>query len=208
MTLSDLTSSLNFRGPEARGRIFLPRLILMTDDARHPDPLPTIDALPAGSAVIFRHYGAPDRTALARKVVKHAQAREVRVLVAGDPRLAVKVGADGLHLPEALARRGPGVWRAWRALREGWLITAAAHSPAALRRADAAGADAVLLSPVFPTKSHPGAAPLGSLRFRILCASSRLPVYALGGVTKATARRLKGSGAVGFAGIGFLSGQR
>ena len=208
MTLSDLTCCLNFGGPETRGRIILPRLILMTDEERLPDPLPAIDALPSGSAVIFRHYGTPERSALARKVIKHARARRVRVLVAGDPRLAIEAGADGLHLPEALARRGPGAWRTWREGREGWLITAAAHSPAALRWADTAGADAVLLSPVFPTKSHPGARPLGNLRFRALCASSRLPVYALGGVTEATAPRLKGSGAAGLAGIGFLSGRR
>ena len=30
------------------------------------------------------------------------------------------------------------------------------------------GADAVLLSPVFPTRSHPGAPVLGPVRFRLL----------------------------------------
>ncbi|MDA0305926.1 MAG: thiamine phosphate synthase [Proteobacteria bacterium] len=215
MTLSDLTRCLNFAAPQRPQRIALPRLILMTDEARLPDPHPAIDALPAGSAVIFRHYDTPGRAALAQEVVNHARARRVRVLVAGDPRLAVKVGADGLHLPEAMARRGPGAWRTWFPGRgedgggawAGWLITAAAHSPAALRRAETAGADAVLLSPVFPSQSHPDAAHLGNLRFRALCAASRLPVYALGGVTKATARRLRGSGAAGLAGIGFLYGQ-
>jgi len=212
MTLSDLTRCLNFVAPQRPQRTALPRLILMTDEKRLPDPLPAIDALPAGSAVIFRHYDTPERAALAQEVVNHARARRVRVLVAGDPRLAVKVGADGLHLPEAMAQRGPGAWRTWFPGRggagAGWLITAAAHSPAALRRAEAAGADAVLLSPVFPSQSHPDAAHLGNLRFRVLCASSRLPVYALGGVTKATARLLKDSGAAGLAGIGFLYGQR
>ena len=115
MTLSDSTRCLNFGGAEIRGRIILPRLILMTDEERLPDPLPAIEALPSGSAVIFRHYGAPDRTALARLVVRHARRRRVLVLVAGDPRLAVLCGADGLHLPDAMARRGPGAWRGWRA---------------------------------------------------------------------------------------------
>lgn len=205
MTLSDLQGYLNFKGPENRGRIILPRLILMTDETRLPDPLPAIDALPPGSAVILRHYGAPDRAALARTVVEYARRRRVRVLVAGDPHLAVQSGADGLHLPDSMARRGPGAWQGWRAWGKNWLITAAAHSPAALRRAEAAGADAILLSPVFPTKSHPDAAPLGNLRFRVFCASSPLPVYALGGITEVSARRLRGSGAVGLAGIGFLS---
>ena len=51
-------------------------------------------------------------------------------------------------------------------------------------------ADAVLLSPAFLTRSHPGAAALGPLRFRLLAAHARTPVIALGGMTPATAHRL------------------
>ena len=52
-------------------------------------------------------------------------------------------------------------------------------------------ADAVLLSPVFATRSHPGGARLGPLRFRLLAAKSRAPVIALGGMNHHTARRLR-----------------
>ena len=69
-------------------------------------------------------------------------------------------------------------------------------------RAALAGVDAVLLSPVFPTKSHPGAAPIGPLRFAAWVRECPLPVYALGGVSLQSARRLASSGAAGFAGIG------
>ncbi|WP_343868577.1 thiamine phosphate synthase, partial [Caenispirillum bisanense] len=61
------------------------------------------------------------------------------------------------------------------------------------------GADAALLSPVFPTRSHPGAATLGPWRFSLWAGAARLPVVALGGVTAATARRL--GHAAGTAGI-------
>jgi len=197
--------NLRHRGRPRQPGGALPPLILMTDAARLADPLPVVAALPAGSAVIIRHYGDPDREDLARRVMAVARPRGVRVLIAGDAVLAVKVGADGLHLPEAMAALGPGPWRGWR--RPRWLLTAAAHSPAALRRAARAGADAALLAPVFPTASHPQATPLGSLRFAAWCRQSPLPVYALGGVSAATAGRLKASGAAGFAGIGgFLAG--
>ncbi len=127
------------------------------------------------------------------------------LLIAGDWRLAAGLRADGLHLPESMVRRGA---RPWRASPRRWLVTAAAHSSAAVRRAAACGADAVLVSPVFPTASHPGRPTLGVLRFVQLVRGSPVPVYALGGLTATTAPRLAASGAAGFAAIGGLSAQR
>ena len=177
----------------------LPALVLMTDSARLADPLPAAHALPAGSAVILRHYGAPDREALARRLAALAHRRGLRLLVGGDPALARRVGAAGVHLPARAAARARSV--RWRAE---WLVTAAAHSPAALGKAAAAGADAALLSPVFATASHPDTRPLGPHRFAALARASALPVYALGGIAPARTRLLQGSGAVGIAAIGGL----
>ena len=42
-----------------------------------------------------------------------------------------------------------------------WLVSAAAHDEASARRAARAGVDLILLSPVFPTNSHPGRPALG-----------------------------------------------
>ena len=177
----------------------LPALVLMTDEARLADPLPAACALPVGSAVILRHYGAPERAALARSLAAIARRRGLVLLVGEDPALARRVGAHGVHLPErAMGRAGAVRWQ-----RE-WLITAAAHSAPALRAAAAAGADAALLSPVFATESHPGVRALGVHRFAALARQSSLPVYALGGIDRARARLLQGSGAVGIAGIGGL----
>lgn len=177
-----------------------PRLALMTDDTRLPDPAATIRALPPGSMVILRDYGAPGRAALARRLAVLCKRRRLTFLVAGDWRLAARVGADGLHLPEAMAKRGRGPWS-----RRRWIVTAAAHSQAALFRAARAGADAALLAPVFPTASHPGRPALGPVRFAAQVRRSPLPVYALGGIGPVTARRLKGAGHAGFAGIGEIA---
>ena len=190
----------------ARGRL-LPRLILMTDSVRLPDPLSAIVRLPRGSAVILRHYddGAPDgttREALARRLLADCRRCGVLLLIAGDAQLAAAIGADGLHLPEHQLRHGPRRWRLWR--RPLWIVTAAAHGPAALCQARCAGADAALLSPVFPTASHPGAATLGPLRFARLAGATPMPVYAVGGISGTAARRLRGAQPAGFAGIGGL----
>ncbi len=205
MRVTDLTGSLNLsrRGTQRRESVILPSFILMTDDVRLADPVAVVETLPKNSAVIFRHYESPDRESLAAGLIARARPRGVRVLVAADAGLAVKLGADGLHLPETMAKRGPGCWQAWR--QPGWLVTASAHSEAALHRAQGAGADAALLAPVFRTASHPQTPPLGPIRFAAWCRRSPLPVYALGGISKASARRLKNSGVRGFAGIsGFL----
>ena len=188
------------RGAAPRPACILPACILIAERERLADLEPAIAKLPRGSAVILRDYGAADRAAYAARLARLCRSRRLRLLVAGDVRLALAVGAQGLHLPEAAACSGDRRWRLWR--KPGWLVTAAAHSPRAVARARRAGADALLLSPVFATASHPEATPLGPLRFAAWARQARLPVYALGGMTAASTRRLAGSGAAGIAAIG------
>ena len=124
------------------------------------------------------------------------------ILLAGaDPGLASRIGADGVHLPERRAAEAAAMRRA----RPGWIVTCAAHGAAAIVRARRAGADAVVVSSVFASASASAGRPLGALRFAGLVRIAGLPVYALGGVSAATARRLARSGAVGFAAVEALS---
>jgi len=71
---------------------------------------------------------------------------------------------------------------------------ATAHCLRELGLAARRRADAVLFSPVFPTRSHPGARGLGAVRFLHLARQSRLRVLALGGMNARSARRLPGLG--------------
>lgn len=179
----------------------LPHRFLFTDETRLADPLPAIAALPPGSGVVFRHYSDPGRGALARAVAELCRERGVLLVVAGDATLARAIGAAGLHLPEGIARRGrPRRWRR----RPGSVLTVSAHSRRAICCAVEVGADAVFLAPVFATASHPAARPLGVLRFAALTRGCPLPVYALGGMSPAAMRRLRGTGCRGIAGIGLF----
>jgi len=190
------------RGAAFDMRSGLPGLWMMTDPAREPDPLAAASRLPRGAGVILRHYGAPARRALARRLARLCRRRGLVLLIAGDWRLALAVGAQGVHLPEGLVSTQP-VRR-----KPGWIITSAAHSRAALIAADRTGVDAVLLSPAFATASHPGVRTLGAVRFCALSRAIATPVYALGGITATTARRLAGARTRGFAAIGALSTRR
>ncbi len=192
--LSGLVQRLNL------GSAALPHMIAMTDEVRFPDPTEVIPRLSRNSVLILRHYGVPTRALLAAKLVPLCRHYGVRLLIANDARLAYAVHADGLHLSEHALRRGAQAWRQWCPAH--WLVTAAAHSPVALRRAARAGAHAALLAPVFPTASHPGRTSLGILRLMQWSRNSPVPVYALGGIDISTVRRLAGCPLAGIAGIG------
>jgi thiamine-phosphate pyrophosphorylase len=170
----------------------------MTDDARLPDPLAAVRALPAGSMVIVRARDGARRAQLARQIVALNRKHALKILVAGDVALAARLRADGVHLAEAELPRGARL----RARHPGWLITVAAHHARSVTQAHTLGLDAVLLSPVFPTESHRGAPALGIFRCAAIARAARLPVYALGGVDARNAVAL--AAVAGIAAIGAL----
>jgi thiamine-phosphate pyrophosphorylase len=195
--LAEEARRLQARQARQRQHRTLPSLWLVTDGRRLPDPLPAVAALPRGSGVIFRHYEAPGRGALAAALARLCRRRGVLLLVAGDARLAAAVGAAGVHLPEAEGYRATALKRQ----RPTWVVSIAAHSLPALKLKRARVADFTLLSPVFATRSHPGAITLGPLRFASLCRQSPVRVVALGGINGATASLLHGARHSGLAAI-------
>jgi len=173
-----------------RSRQPLPRLWLMTDERMGDALWAALGRLPRGSGVIFRHYATCDRRALFERVRTIARKRRLVLVLAGTPRQAVAWRADGAH------GRSPHR-RAARPL----LRTAPAHDA---RELAAARAQAVLLSPVFPTRSHAQARTLGPLRFALLARRASRPVIALGGMEARRFRRLASLGAYGWAAIDAL----
>ena len=132
------------------------------------------------------------RLQLARAVVERARPYAARVLVNGSVELAHAAGADGVHLDSTqLAQLGARPDVDW--------VGASCHNEAELARAVELGADFVLLSPVLPTLTHPGAATLGWKTFSTLAAASPIPVYGLGGLTAADVALAHSHGAHGVA---------
>lgn len=170
----------------------LPRLWFFTDPARTPDPVVIAATLPAGCAVVYRHFGAEDRRKIARAL---RDLRGLVLLIGADEALAADVRADGVHLPERLAHRAGPLKRR----RPRWIVTVAAHSAAALRRAREA--DAAVLSPIFPSRSASAGRALGLARASRMAAASPVPVIGLGGVTHGRAAALLRCGFAGAAGV-------
>jgi thiamine-phosphate pyrophosphorylase len=179
------------------GPKIVPHLWFLTDPARTPSPAEAIAGLPRGAAVVYRAFGAHDALETARGLRRLTRALGLKLLIGADWRLAAAVGADGVHLPQRLMRLASGL----RRRRPGWLITAAAHDKAAIIAGAGLGLDAILVSAVFPSRSPSAGAALGVVRFAALILGSRIPVIALGGVSNATARRLRSSRVAGLAGV-------
>lgn len=158
----------------------LPKIWIVSD-ARNDAALErALARLPRGSGLIFRHYHCdePERRQRFERLRRLAHAKGHTIALAGNARLARRWGADAAYGPADTLAPGPAIAR---------LVTV--HSLREMR--SAARGDAVLLSPVFATRSHPGSPVLGPLRFRLLAARSSVPVIALGGIDRHAAQRLK-----------------
>ena len=161
----------------------LPTRWLMTDERQGEGLWRALERLPRGGGVIFRHYATPaiERRRLFDRVRRVAQRRGLIVVRAGERRMR---GEQGVH-----ARRGGGI------------VTWPAHDRREAVRGVRAGADLLFVSPLFGTRSHPGAKAIGPLRAASIARRPGVPVIALGGMDERRWRRARGLGFAGFAAI-------
>ncbi len=156
--------------------------VWIVSDARNDAALETaLHSAPRGSGFIFRHYHLPQNERRARFAIlqRVAKARGHTVVLSASPGEARNWGADGVYGSPAQIGSGPAMLR-----------LATAHSLDEIGQALSARANAILLSPVFPTRTHPDAKTLGNIRFRLLARHAPLPIIALGGMNASRAKRL------------------
>lgn len=166
-----------------RSRHPLSSLWLLSDARNDAGLEQALRRLPRRSGFIYRHYHlAPeDRLARFRQLARIARTRGHRVILADSALTAKEWGAEGIYgAPLMLGPR-----------RAGLMTLATAHNAHEIAQAARMRADAVLLSPVYPTRSHPGAKALGPVRFLTLARLASMPVIALGGMTLPGARRIR-----------------
>lgn len=162
----------------------------MTDERIGTDALmKALHHLPRGAGVVFRHYGLKRkaRRRLFDNVRAVTRRRRLLLLLAGEARTARAWQADGWHGRS----KGPATL----------IHSAPAHSVPEMRIAEQSGADILFVSPVFPTRSHPGAPTLGRVRFAMLVRHAKRPVIALGGMTKRRWKGLALTSAIGWAAV-------
>lgn len=147
----------------------------MTDERIGDELWAALRRLPKGSGVVFRHYATPpsERRALFRRVMRVARARGLVVVRAGE-----KAGG-GEHGVHGQARGGG-------------LRTAPAHDRREAVAAARRGADILFVSPVFATRSHPGAQALGVRKARRIAQGLPVTMIALGGMDAQRFRKCMG----------------
>ncbi len=135
---------------------------------------------------------APGLERFAAAVIEKARRHGARVLINSDIELALRLGADGVHLASAqlsrLERRPAVDWCA-----------ASCHNAEELARAAQLGVDFAVLGPVQATLSHPDSQALGWEDFSLLVRGATLPVFALGGMKPGDLETAWRSGAQGIA---------
>lgn len=178
----------------------LPEQWLITD-SKTIDPIIAAEKLPKNSGIILRDYELSEKEKLEiGKVLKKICIRKKLVfLVAKEPKLALMLKADGIHLPEFMR----GEIHKWRSKKPDWIITAAVHSPRAALYAQENSADAIFVSPILPTKSHLLKKPLGMIGGTHYIYRG-INAYGLGGLNMAHHKALKMAGFRGFAGISWV----
>jgi 8-oxo-dGTP diphosphatase len=138
-----------------------------------------------------RNLQAPAREEFAAQVVEAVLRVGGIAVINGDPSLAKALGA-GQHLTSAelmtLSSRPDVEW-----------CGASCHNATELAKARDLELDYVLLGPVHPTPSHPGAPELGWRAFADLARGFSLPVLALGGVRAMEFEEARSNGAHGIA---------
>lgn len=178
------------------------RLLLVTDRHQTKDrPLVSVltQALKAGSAAIQireRDLCARDLLALANRIQQLAAPCQSQLLINDRLDVALSLEGAGVHLrsnslPVSVVRSLIGIHR---------LLGVSAHSVDEAMRAEADGADYVVLGPIYetPSKQMYGP-PLGLSKLEAASRAVRVPIIGIGGVTAARAREMRLAGAFGVA---------
>lgn len=160
----------------------LPNLWLLSDERNDAVLEARLASFREPVGFVYRHYHLPPQQRLARfnRLATLARTKGHLVILSDSTLTAREWGADGVYgAPLSIYPK-----------RRDLIAIATAHDMQEIARANRVAADAVMLSPVFPTHSHPGGKVLGTTRFRTLAYHAQMPVIALGGMTQTTARRL------------------
>ena len=185
------------------------RLLLVTD--RHQTKgralVPLLErVLTAGLLTVQlreRDLSARELVTLAREVQAVMASSKSQLLINDRVDVALALEGVGVHLrsnslPLPVARQMLGAQR---------LLGISVHAVEEAVQAEAAGADYIVLGPIYETPSKQTfGPPLGIHTLEEACTLVRIPIIGIGGVTAARAREMRGAGAFGAAVITAILG--
>ncbi|RBA31620.1 dGTP triphosphohydrolase [Acinetobacter junii] len=189
----DQLTDLNF--PKANStiieRLIWSHLIKISDQ---------VDELPETNSQMYLRIESKDIEKLQQQLIKLSEQQLLKLIVNVDVwqqfNTVLQEKIKTVHLKQSQLMQ----------LKKGDLVVAkryiaACHDAVSLQHAHQIGCDAIFLSPVNPTATHPNSKVLGWDGFAALAQKSDIPVFALGGVAPADLEQAQKHNAYGLAGI-------
>lgn len=184
------------------------KTVFFTDAIKINNPESIVLNLPKFSAIIIREYSLDrhEREIFAKKIINLARKKNVKVLIAKDILLALKLNADGVHFSDY--DNLPVNFFNKRSFAKNFIFSLSCHSIKSFIRAIKYRPDLIFLSPIFKTTSHLNNKTFGinNLKKIIKIAQEkqvRSSIFALGGVKENNLKlirkmHLNGIGAIDF----------
>jgi len=137
-------------------------------------------AVDDGTVIVqLRDKTSDERTILekARELVSYRQVKPFVFILNDDPSLAVKAGADGVHVGQDMSTR-----QARAIVGEEMIVGKTTHNLEQGRQAIEDGADYISTGPVYATPTKPGRQPVGLAYVREAAGHLDIPAVAIGGI--------------------------
>ncbi len=137
-------------------------------------------AVDDGAAIVqLRDKTSDERTILekARELVSYRQVKPFIFILNDDPSLALKAGADGVHVGQDMSTR-----QVRAIVGEEMIVGKTTHNLEQGRQAIEDGADYISTGPVYATPTKPGRQPVGLAYVREAAGHLDIPAVAIGGI--------------------------
>lgn len=133
---------------------------------------------------------------LATSLCKLCHTYSAQLFINSRIKIAMEIGADGLHLPGNFA----SVQKVIEETNRRFIIGSSVHTLAEAKQRETEGTDFITYSPIYPTLSKPGYGPaVGLEELRKVTETVNIPVFALGGITSERVSECLDAGAYGVA---------
>jgi thiamine-phosphate pyrophosphorylase len=164
-------------------------------------------AIDGGAAVVQlreKELDDADFLAEAERFVALCREKHAISIINDNVEIALKAGADGVHVGQEDLETG----HARALLGPDKIIGVSAHSLEEALRAEAAGADYLGVGAAFATGTKSGAVPIDHAVYRAVTEAVRIPVVAIGGISRENILELKCCGLAGAAVVSALFAQK
>jgi thiamine-phosphate pyrophosphorylase len=154
---------------------------------------PLKKAIDDGAAIVQLRDKSEDEAVIlgkAREMVAYKEKRTFLFILNDDPNLAVRVGADGVHIGQDMSTKD-----ARKVVGEGMIIGKTTHNLEQARQAITDGADYISAGPVYPTPTKPGRPAVGLSYVKEVAENLEIPFVAIGGIDLSNINDILAAGA-------------